>query len=430
MLIFESICAWTGEMNTQPSAGPMAATEPYLAAPEAARQLGVSVPTLYAYVSRGLIRSEAGSRQRRTRRYHAEDIARLKARQEARRDPGGAARKSLAWGMPVLDSAITLITDGRLFYRGRDAVELALTHRLEDVANLIWLGALDGVSSDLFVDADRRQIQSSIAWSHKFAGLGLVDTLQALLPVAAAQDSRAFDLRREVVARTGGRILKLTAQLFVNHGEPAATTIACILQRGWAPQNQAATTILNAALILCADHELNVSSFTARCAASAGATPYDVVLAGLAALKGSKHGGATSRVDAFLREINGKQPRHALADRLKRGELLPGFGQPLYPQGDPRARALLGLVSKSRPSTRVIKLVSSVISEARRLTGEHPNLDFGLTALAWALNLPAGAPVALFALGRMVGWIGHAIEQYEINQLIRPRARYVGPLPE
>jgi citrate synthase len=394
-------------------------------------QLGVSIPTLYAYVSRGLLRSEAGSRQRRTRRYHVDDIARLKARKEARRDPGGAAHKTLTWGMPVLDSAITLVADGRLYYRGRDAVELAVTRSVEEVGSLIWMETFDGVPSELFASPNRRQVQAFMGWCRKFPELGLIDTLQTFLPLAAAEDSAAPDLRREAVARTGGRILKLLAQIAAKRSEPAAVTIARTLQEGWAPGNAAAIRILNAALILCADHELNVSSFTARCVASAAATPYDVVLAGLAALKGSKHGGATARVDALLREIGSvKQVRSAIAGRLRRGDSIPGFGHPLYPQGDPRARTLLDLISQMGVRSRVRELSSSVVAEMWRVAGAHPNVDFALTAMAWALNLPPGAPLALFALGRTVGWIGHAIEQYRVDQLIRPRARYLGPLPE
>jgi citrate synthase len=417
-------------MRTEQPTELLSASGPYLAALEAAKELGVSVPTLYAYVSRGLIRSEVGGRQRRTRRYHAEDVARLKARKEARRDPSDAARKTLTWGMPVLDSAITLIADGRLYYRGHDAIELALQRSLEEIAGLIWLDTLEGVSAELFAGPGQRQLQSLIRGRRKFPALGLIDVLQALLPVAGARDPAAFDLRREAVARTGGYILKLLALIVTGHPDPTGLTIARILQEGWALRNADATRILNGALIMCADHELNVSSFTARCVASAGAPPYDVVLAGLAALKGGKHGGATARVDAFLREIGDlKDMRRVIAERLRRGERLPGFGQPLYPQGDPRARTLLQLISKARPHCRATELVSSVVAEVGRVTGEQPNIDFGLTAVARVLNLPAGAPLALFALGRTVGWIGHAIEQYEIDELIRPRARYVGRLP-
>jgi citrate synthase len=399
----------------------------YLAASQAASQLGVSIPTLYAYVSRGFLRSQAGSKGRRTRLYDAEDIARLKARKEARRDPTGTVRKALTMGMPVLDSAITLIADGRLYYRGHDAVQLALTGSIEEVAGLIWTETLNALPSEAFAGQARRWVRSL---NHNFPELGIVDSLQILLPLAAAEDSAAFDLRQDAVARTGARILKLLAQIAAKGRGPAAPAIARTLQEGWAPRNAAATRIINAALILCVDHELNVSSFTARCVASAAASPYDVVLAGLSALKGSKHGGATARVDAFLREVDGtKRIRSGIAQRLRRGENIPGFGHPLYPRGDPRARTLLDLISEAGVRSRVKNLISAVAAEMHAVIGEYPNVDFALTAIAWALELPPGAALAMFAVGRTVGWIGHAIEQYNVDQLIRPRARYVGPLP-
>ena len=112
---------------------------------------GVSIPTLYAYVSRGLLRSEAGSRRRRTRRYRADDIARLKARKEARHDPGAAARKTLTWGMPVLDSAITLVADGRLY----------LTHGGD-----LWWGKHQGWLKCLDPAAGGDVTRSPLLWSY------------------------------------------------------------------------------------------------------------------------------------------------------------------------------------------------------------------------------------------------------------------------
>src|SRR5690606_13971117 len=110
------------------------------------------------------------------------------------------------------------------------------------------------------------------------------------------------------------------------------------LVHGWRLQLPAADRLLTAALVLCADHELNVSSFTARCVASAGSTPYQVVQAGLAALQGTKHGGHTARAGALLDEIGEPEnARNALGARLRRGESIPGFGHVLYPDGDPRA---------------------------------------------------------------------------------------------
>jgi citrate synthase len=188
--------------------------------------------------------------------------------------------------------------------------------------------------------------------------------------------------------------------------------------------------VLRAALILCADHELNVSSFAARCVASAGSNPYAVVIAGLAALEGPRHGGASARVESMLGAMRrGKDLRGAVDARLRRGEPIDGFGHPLYPHGDPRATALIellrGLYAKSAELAFVMEFAAAVAAASH----EKPNIDFALAALARVLRLPSGSPVTLFAIGRTMGWIGHAIEQYETGQLIRPRAKYVGVVP-
>ena len=187
---------------------------------------------------------------------------------------------------------------------------------------------------------------------------------------------------------------------------------------------------MRAALVLCADHELNVSSFTARCVASAGSHPYAVVIAGLAALEGPKHGGASARVESMLESMRRARPlRGAVGARLRRGEPIDGFGHPLYRDGDPRARLLLDLLGERYAKSAEYRFVMEFAQAATSATGEHPNLDFGLAAVGRVLNLPPGSPLILFAIGRSVGWIGHAIEQYATGQLIRPRAKYVGVPP-
>ena len=76
--------------------------------------------------------------------------------------------------------------------------------------------------------------------------------------------------------------------------------------------------------------------------------------------------------------------------------------------------------------SRAVAVALAVVAEAERLVGEQPTSDFGLVVLARAMGLPRGAPLALFALGRTAGWIGQALEQYALGQMIRPRAKYVG----
>jgi citrate synthase len=391
--------------------------ERYLGARRAAEELGISLSTLYVYVSRGLIRSEpAGGRGRR---YRAEDVRRLKERKERRRDPDRVVEDALHWGTPVMESAITLIEDDGLYYRGRDAVSLAAGSTIEEVAALIWVGD-PAMKTELFPSAPPElppRIRAALG-----DGLPPVEVFQISLALAGAGDPASYDLRPAAVARTGGRILRLMAS--VAAGE-ASQGVAETLGRGWKLRDPGASALLDAALILCADHELPVSTFVARCVASSEATPYAVVVAGLSAIGGVKHGGQIELVEALLREAVGGA-REAIAGRLRRGERVPGFGHSLYPGGDPRGAELLRLVTAAYPNSPDVALCAAVVDEALELLGERPTVDFGLVTLSLALGLPPGGAVALFALGRTVGWIGHAIEQYESGSLIRPRARYVG----
>jgi len=393
----------------------------FLSAQEAAAELGVTLATLYAYASRGMLRSEPVPGEPRAKRYPREDVLRLKERKELRRDPERAAPKALHWGAPVLESAITLVENNHLYYRGHDAVALARSWTVEEVAALIWTGERSA-AADLF-SGEAPVLPDSEIFDRE--DLSPVERCQVAVPLAGALDLSGWDLRPRAVMRTGARILRVLAATATGARSTSSSPIAAVLQSGWAPGRPEVAEALGAALILCADHELNVSAFTARCVASAAATPWDVVSAGLAALKGGKHGGYTQRVEALFREARtAEAARETLAERLRRGEEIPGFGHTLYPAGDPRAAALLEIAAATRP-----ELATSLIEAARELIGEPPNLDFGLVTLARGLGLPERTPLALFALGRSIGWIGHALEEYALDRLIRPRAAYVGEVP-
>ena len=397
----------------------------YLSAREAAGELGVSLATLYAYVSRGLVRSEAAEGGRRNRRYRAEDVRRLRERKERRRNPEGVVEGALHWGTPVMESGITLVDEGGLYYRGRDVIDLAVRGSVEGVAALIWTGD-EGQAAELFA-AQGPTLSPLVLDVIRETGLPPLEALQAYLPVAAAGDPSAYDLRPAAVTRTGAKILRLMAGVASGETGP---NLAEALGRGWCPDDPGAPALLGSALIFCADHELPVSTFAARCVASARATPYAVVLAGLAALGGVKHGGEVELVEAFLREVEAAgDARAAMGGRLRRGERVPGFGHSLYPGGDPRGAGLLGMTAEAYPKSPAVALSAAVAGEALEMMGERPTVDLALVTLARTLGLPPGGAVALFALGRTIGWIGHAIEQYEDGSLIRPRARYVGEGP-
>jgi citrate synthase len=198
----------------------------YLTAAEAAHALGITTTTLYAYVSRGLVHSEPTADGSRQRRYHAEDVEHLRQRQQQRRHPEQAVGQALHWGAPLLDSALTLIADGRLFYRGQDAVELARTSRFEAVAALLWTGRAD--ASEIFA---RRPSQLSARLRTllpPLAALPPIDRLQVLLPAAAPDDLAGFDLRPAAVAQTGARLLRLLAAAIVGESAPSASLAAVL----------------------------------------------------------------------------------------------------------------------------------------------------------------------------------------------------------
>jgi citrate synthase len=398
----------------------MSADNPWMGADEAARLLGVSRTTLYAYVSRGYVRSQATAGPSRERLYSRDDVERLRRRTEARRNPDKEAARSLQWGLPVLESSISFIDGQRLYYRGHDAIALSRARSIADVAALIWSGRFE----DSFASAPSRAAVPRVPVA---AALPFVARAQAILAFAAARDHAAYDLRAVSVPHTGWRILHLLTR--AARPSPVAPTIDQTLARAWGVKGYG-VDLLRSALILCADHELNVSSFTARCVASAGSQPYAVVIAGLAALEGIRHGGVSARVEAMLDSMHrARSPHAAVRERLRRGESIDGVGHPLYRGGDPRAAALFEMLRDGYAKSRELAFVLEVAAASAALTRERPNLDFSLAAVARVLRLPAGAPLTIFAIGRTIGWIGHAIEQYATAQLIRPRAKYVGVMP-
>ena len=393
-----------------------------MSAKETALFLEISRETLYAYVSRGQLISEPSPGEPHVKRYRSEDLVRFKRRRDARRAPDEIAEASLNFGLPVLSSGITLIQEGMVYYKGQDALRLAQTASLEDVAMLLW--GTDGIEAP-----------ASGGFSKELASLrGLfkrntpltIEWLQATIALGSLYDLARHDLRTPSVHRTGWRILTIFKYLVSKRFDRPMHEA---LQRAWLPGNEVAAEVVRAALVLCADHELNVSAFAARCAASVGASPYDVVLAGLATLKGARHGGQTEAASGLLESLAGGQsPKSVLAERLRRGERIPGFGHPLYPKGDCRARFLLELIFERADAKRV-RVIRAATEAAISLLEERPNLDWALASIGYALQLPVGAPLYLFATGRTVGWIAHAIEQYESQTLIRPRAKYIGPPP-
>jgi citrate synthase len=414
-----------------------------LSATDAAALLAVKLPTLYAYTSRGLIRSVPGERGR-ARRYLRADLDRLRARRDARSGHGPVAAAALRWGEPVLDSAITALSpEVGPIYRGHAAVDLATSDaRFETVAEMLWRGDPPAADPD-------SAARTTYLWGPRGLGLPL-DALPALLPqptpplpalllvvpLLASRDPGRFVQRVDSVApRARTLIVRMAASLGLLAGRDrleaalaatgVAETVAVALGSGAGDDGVRA---INRALVLTADHELNASTFAARVAASTGADVYACVQAALATLSGPRHGGASDRIEALVAEIGEPaQAERVVHERARRGESVEGFGHPVYPSGDPRAAVLLELAADLGEGRKTVQTCLELVEAVHRGDGGGATLEMGLVALAAALGLPAGAAAGIFAVGRSAGWVAHILEHYEAGYLLRPRARYREP---
>ena len=323
----------------------------------------------------------------------------------------------------MLDTALCLIEDGRLYYRGVDAAELAEGAPLEEVATLLW-GAGDSSS----VAAER----SPPAWLTAAIRTGStksapIERANSVLLSLAAKDAAAFDTTLPVVSRVGKLVISALAASLTGQ-RPRSGPVHLQLAKDWHLDAEGAD-LIRRCLVLSADHELNPSTYVARCVASTGATPYAALLAALCSFSGPSHGGHLLRVEDMISDlVAADNVKARIRDRWRRGDRLLGFGHPLYPDGDPRARCLLDALRRKLPKRRTA-VIFDIAAVEFEMSGRAPILDYAVAAITVLLGLPRGSSQGLFLIGRSVGWIAHALEQYSARTIIRPRARYVGPLP-
>jgi citrate synthase len=374
------------------------AADHLLTAADVAARLGVTRQTLYAYVSRGLLRSTAAPDDPRRSLYDARDVAALLQRHRRGRARRAVAAGTTDFGEPILRSSLTRIDGGRFFYRGQDAVILSRATTLEQTAALLWnSGELPAIDEPVADPSDQPPFTRC---------------LRSVAELATRSD---FTARPDQVTADATRLLRRVAQAAAGARFAPGQPIHSGFATAWSLPPDTAD-LLRRALVLCADHELNASAYAARVVASTGAALAACVLAGLAALSGPRHGGMTNRVRQLAADPEvTADPRQAFSARLARGETLPGFGHRLYPDTDPRAAELLHLLRPGPPWP-------AMIDAATALTGLPPTLDVALAALETTRNLPQGGGLALFATGRTAGWIAHALEQRTDGRLIRPRA--------
>ncbi|MFJ1767440.1 citrate synthase [Amycolatopsis sp. NPDC088138] len=378
---------------------------------QTARLLGVKAETVYAYVSRGLL-SRTRAADGRTSLFDAGEVRRLAARN----------RRGAPESGPI-ETTLTVIRDGSLYYRGQDAAHLAGTTTFEAVTSLLWTGKLDD-GATLVSSAPVRELACAVV--RPLAGHARpVDLLPVIVGAAATADPLRYDVDPAIVVGTGRALLAVMVDALPSHLDTGPTEPLGV--RLWAAltarePDEDGVRALGAALVLLADHDLASSTMAVRTAASTRAHPYAVVATGLGALDGPAHGAAAETVRRFLRgaaELD--DPMAAVVERVRDTGDVPGFGEPLYPDGDPRATRLLELVRTPGP------VRSTVDDLVAARPGMRPNVDAALAVLAEAYDMVPGAGETIRAIGRTAGWLAHALEEYrERPNRFRPRGFYTG----
>ena len=387
---------------------------------ETARRLGVKPQTVYAYVSRGMLTRHRDSDGRRSR-FDPTEVERLAGRA---RHGGRAGALEV-----VVDTELTLIdAGGHLYFRGRDATELARFRSFEQVAELLWESgdAHTPWRAPVEMVTVCEDAQAALP-----AGARPVDRMRVIAAAAAATDPLRDDRRPAAVRAVGRTLIATLVDALPAHSAPRDASIAARLwsRLADAPPSPAAINTLDAALVLLADHELAASTLAARVAASAWADPYLVVLTGLSALGGALHGASAGAVEALLASIEAPEDAGTvLGERLRADGRLPGFGLGVYRARDPRADAILDLLPRASDPDR-LAVAETVVALAGRQDGPAPNVDFALGALSVGCGLRPGSAEAIFSLARVAGLVAHAIEEYPHRLRFRPRAAYTGPAP-
>ncbi|MDR6613714.1 citrate synthase [Leifsonia sp. 1010] len=409
---------------------------PRLTADQTAERLGVKLETLYAYVARGRLGRE---RTAEGSTFDPLEVERFAA--SRRRRPSADGGHSEGRPLMVIETTFALIEDGELRYRGRPVDHLA-AEPFETVARWALTGEWDATAR--FAPGAGVAAARAVAGALPASAGDRDRQLVAVSALAAADPLRA-SLDPVVVASAAERLVAGMVEVLEprrrDDGDPRPAALSAgspdldLASRLFARLSPAAPSaddirLFNAALVLLLDHDTAVSTLAARAAASARATPYGVVVAGLGALDSPLHGNASRAAHRLLaRVVSGEDPARAVADAVVATHgPVPGFGQPLYPSGDPRARILLGMLTDDSRHAEVTAAVRAVSDVVRERTGAHPNVDLALGALTLTTGMSDDAGEVVFATARTVGWIVHALDEYAQHPLrLRPVGRYVGP---
>jgi citrate synthase len=396
--------------------------------------LGIKPATLYTYVSRGLLHPLRHA-HRKANRYLLEELQSLKVRSSVRQGSGPVAAAAMRWGQPVIETSITEIDEDGPRYRGFLATDL-VRHpaRFENTAELLWSGL---------------QTDSPQTWPVENMKVDVARALEAVLQQGFVRPRmmRVFSIVATVLGDgTLEQELRMGSTERLSRQMLFAFTGACGLlgPRGVYLQPQVEQSLalhvmeamgvtkapalehaINTALILSADHELSSSTFSARIAASTGATLHACIVAALATHQGAALAGGADAAEDLIESLHSNADlKSRLAEAELKGQRLPGFGLPIYPNGDPRAALMIKLAQQTAPGSAQADLALRFVEGVNERLGLHPNIEMGLVVLCNAWRMPARSACALWGIGRTAGWIAHTLEQRLAGFTIRPRGLY------
>lgn len=402
----------------------------YISSAEALAVLAVKPQTLYSYVSRGMIRRICVDGK--SSLYNREDVRRLKARSTARSGHGAVAGGALQWGEPVLVTGITEITQHGPRYREYQAVELAREgYSYESVAEYLWSTGEIEPSAQWCVDELIFRIAPQVAaLTGAYPNIHLRQVLTEIVLLLCIEHGQCREPQVEPSLQQARTLVQALCIAFGYIGSgrcfiaPARNeTIASYILRAFGVEaNSHHARVLNAVLVLLADHEFSPATFAARIAASSGVDLYSCIGAALHVHFGSALGLRCDRVEQALQaatSASGGADRSALVGPV-------GFSHPLYVEGDPRAREILTLalnLTDHPVATRdAMQTLQCIDSQQGAIS-----LDGALVVLCRALGLRGPIAGGLLAVSRSAGWIAHVIEQYRQDFMIRPRGKFTSP---
>jgi len=424
----------------------MDAEKDYLNSAEATTLLGVKKQTLYAYVSRGLVRSFPGQGTR-ARVYAREDLERAHLRALSQSGQEAVAASALDLGHPIFPTSITEITSRGARYRGHLAVDLVDRGiGFEQVAELLWTGRLPERRQEWRARSGASYVNSCLAHiATKDARSNLIEVLSLVtMQLAVGNGRRRISAGGESERASGsdpclGEARGLIQSLIGCFGYLSETgryevasgrrsVAESLLVAMGRPISTEDLKLLDAILVLLADHELSPGTFAARIAASGGTDVYSCIGVAISASSGTVVARRYEWLDEFMRATRSTSAVIQKADRAAlSGAKFAGFDHPLYPGGDPRAQALLDILRSRSKRPQQVNQVLALIEHMRREHGKLPRQELAVVLACKCMGLPSGAPTALFVLARTSGWVAHILEQRLSGTLIRPRARYTPP---